>query len=55
MNNCAYENVFDRRLAEEFEKNPKCIPPFSIRVGPQAQKAEINRGVISDFSKFSEN
>ena len=42
MNNPAYENVFDRRLAEEFEKNPTCIPPFGIRIGPQAQKAEID-------------
>lgn len=52
INNPAYECVFDGMFTKEYTKNPGCIPPFGIRIRPHAERAEINLGVINDFSKL---
>jgi hypothetical protein len=47
--------VFNPPFQTKFEENEICIPPFGIRMLPHIQNADIDVGVVCDFSKFPDS
>lgn len=55
VNSPAYNCIVNVKYVKKDEAAPHSIPPLGICILPNLQKADIDRGVISDDSKILEN